>query len=101
MIRKISRIERDIPFYMGELRKLRMAGIFNFMRMVTALGLLFAMVFGMMMIPEVSALQDVGEGLPGGLSEFFGKTTVFVLALVLVLGAGSVIAYFSGIFNRR
>lgn len=75
--------------------------IFNFMRMATALGLLFAVIFGMMMVPEISTLQDVGEGLPGGLSEFFGNITLVVVAMVGVLSLGSLVVYLAVIFNRR
>ena len=53
------------------------------------------------MVPEVSGLQDVGEGLSGGLSEFFGNIVFVVLALVATVAMGSIAVYLAVIFNRR
>ncbi len=71
------------------------------MRIIPALGLLMAIIFGVMMVPEFSALQDVGETLPGGLATWFGNFNAVAIVLVLIVTVGSAFAYVAVVFSRR
>ena len=58
------------------------------MRAAAAIGLLLAIVMGVLAIPQVSALQD-GQALSGPLGEFFANITVLLLIIVAVLMIGT------------
>ena len=70
------------------------------MRIVTGLALLFAIIFGLMIVPEISDLQDIGEGI-SGLAPFFENITFMVMALIGAIAVGSVAVFLMGMLNRR
>lgn len=71
------------------------------MQIVVGLGLLLTLLLGMMAIPEISALQDQGEALSGDISIFFSRVTGVFLIVTVVIGAGTLVALFAMLFNRR
>lgn len=57
-------------------------------------GLLFALVIGMLLVPQASALQDLGEVQTGALNSFFTSVTpLLVIIFVAIVGFGTLAAF--------
>lgn len=71
------------------------------MAVATALGLLLAVVLGMVAVFHVSALQDISKPLAtGDTNALLGTSTFFVLLVVGAIGVG-LIAAFAMLVLRR
>ena len=62
------------------------------MRILAVLGLLFAVIFGIIAIPEISALQDEGEALSGNISLVFANVTGLAMIVLGLISLGSIVA---------
>ncbi|MGH7774667.1 MAG: hypothetical protein ACREQA_20780 [Candidatus Binatia bacterium] len=74
------------------------------MRIVAGLGLLLALVAGVMVIPEITTLENTGASLSGigdGLKGLFNKLTLIMMALVIAMALGTVVLTMAILFNRR
>tara|TARA_Y100000310_G_scaffold313594_1_gene362109 strand:- start:253 stop:501 length:249 start_codon:yes stop_codon:yes gene_type:complete len=62
------------------------------MKYAALIGLLFALVMGMIAVTQVSTLQDEGESIAGGVGSLFGVLTPLTLIMVVGgIGIGLVI----------
>ena len=70
------------------------------MRILTAFGLLFAFIVMLVAVPEVSALQDVGEGLTGDIALFFSSLTGLWVFALAILGLGTTVMFLKMVLLR-
>ncbi len=71
------------------------------MRILAVLGLLFAVIFGIIAIPEISALQDEGEALGGNISLVFGNVTGLAMIILGLISLGSIVAAAGVLWRSR
>ncbi len=69
------------------------------MRVLAILGLLFAIIFGIIAIPEISALQDEGEALSGNISLVFGNVTGLAMIVLGLISLGSIVAAIGALWH--
>lgn len=74
------------------------------MRIVAGIGLLLALVGGVMIVPEITTLENTGASLAGigdSLQGLFNKLSLIVMMLVLAVGLGTAVVAVTTLFNRR
>ncbi len=71
------------------------------MRVLPILGFLFAIIFGIIAIPEISALQDEGELLSGNISLVFENVTGLAMIVLGLISLGSIVAAFGALMHSR
>jgi len=68
---------------------------------IAGLGLLLAIVMGMMAMAQVNSLQDLSKSITtGSVNQLFGTTTFIFLLVVAVIGIGGVVGALMWIGRR-